>query len=365
MTTEEYWFWLCNIKDIHQSSIARLLEKFETPEAVYKAPEEMLVRTGAADPKRAHEISLSKNSFRSMYRLEKLAREGIRFVYYGSDLYPECLANLPDKPYALYVKGSLPDPEYPCAGIIGARMCSGYGKEMALKYSQTLAAGGVQIISGMAAGIDSYASSGAMEAGGKTFVVLGSGLDVIYPAQNIELYYQIILNGGGIISEYPMGTAPVGWQFPHRNRLISAFSDKLLVIEARQRSGTLTTVSHALAQGKDIYALPGRVTDPLSEGCNRMIADGAGILLDPSLLLEEFYGTAAARKDLFSEKLAKQTQMAGKNTDVFLSLSFEPRTVEDLAAACKKTCKETQEALTELELAGLCTMAAPNYYARA
>lgn len=363
MTKEEYWFWLCNVKDLYQDSIARLIDVFQEPEEVYKASEDELLKSRAVDKVKARAIVTSKKDHRSLYRLDKLKADKIRFIYYGSEDYPEPLLVLPDKPFSLYVKGELPDPDIPSAGIVGARNCSGYGKEMTLRFSQTLAARGVQIISGLAMGVDSFASKGALESGGKTFAILGSGLDVIYPQQNIELYYQIIMGGGGVISEYPMGTAPVGWHFPHRNRLISAFSDKLLVMEAKIRSGTLSTASHALEQGKDVYALPGRITDPMSEGCNRMISDGAGILLDPDEFLNSWYACLPSTDvTVKREETILFASMEAKL--VYQALDYAPKTVQKIAQECSMEEKEVEKLLTEMELMGLAMQISNDYYTK-
>ena len=362
MNKEEYWFWLCNIKDIYQESIDKLIKVFGEPEEIYRASEELLLKSGAVDRVKARDIVMSRKNTRFLYKLEKMKMEGVRFIYYDSDAYPDCFRALEDKPYSIYVKGNLPDPALPAAGIVGARSCSAYGKEMTLKFSQAMAASGIQIISGMAIGVDAYASRGALEAGGKTFVVLGSGLDVIYPPQNIELYYQILLSGGGIISEYPSGTMPVPWHFPHRNRLISAFSDKLLVIEAKKQSGSLSTASCALAQGKDVYALPGRITDYMSEGCNRLIADGAGVLLDPSYILEEYFGSG------FSQSLQSNTFSApvpeGNLGKVYKALDYTPKIIDRIASDCKLPAEETCRLLTELELKGMCSQISKDYYVK-
>lgn len=364
MTKEEYWFWLCNINGLYQPAIEKLMSVYADPEEIYKSSEEQILATGAVSPKQAHEIMISKNNYRSIYKLDKLKKDGIRFVYYGSEEYPETLAMIPDKPFSLYVKGKLPDPDFPSCGIIGARKCSGYGREMTMRFSQTLASCGIQIISGMALGIDTCASRGALEAGGRTFVILGSGIDVIYPPQNIELYYQIIMNNGGVISEYPQGTPPVGWQFPHRNRLISALSDKLLVMEARNQSGTLTTVSFALAQGKDVYALPGRITDPVSEGCNKLIADGAGVLLDPGQLAKELTGRIVhpGYAGNSSERAAK-AGLSGPQEAVWKALDYTPKMTDQIAAECGMEISGVSRILAELELSGLCVQAGQDYYA--
>ena len=362
MNREEYWFWLCNIKDIYQYSIDRLIRVFQDPEEIYKASEDQLLKSGTVSRTQAREIVLSKNHARSQQRLDKLKLDGIRFIYYGSEDYPERFRVLDDKPYGFYVKGNLPDPKAFSAGIVGARNCTNYGKEMTLKFSQSLAAAGIQIISGLAAGVDAYASKGALEAGGRTFAVLGSGLDVIYPQQNIELYYQIIMGGGGIISEFPMGTMPQGWHFPHRNRLISALSDKLLVIEARKQSGSLSTASFALTQGKDVYALPGRITDPMSEGCLRMIADGAGVLLDPASVLEAFYGYGSGTG--VPEGSFREPEVQGDLGKVFRALDYEPRIIDRIVIDCGLPAEETYKLLTELELKGMCREVSKDYYVK-
>ncbi|MBQ9030757.1 MAG: DNA-processing protein DprA [Parasporobacterium sp.] len=362
MTQEEYWFWLCNINDIYQDTIDRLIREFGGPEMVFRASADQLIRSGAVGPRRARLIADSKSSTRSLRKLEKLAGNGIRFIYYKGPDYPEKFALLEDRPYAFYVKGTMPDPKMPSVGIVGSRVCSGYGKEMTMKFSQCLASNGVQIISGMALGVDAIASRSAIEAGGKTFVVLGSGLDVIYPRQNIDLYYQILLNQGGIISEFPMGDPPLPWHFPHRNRLISALSDQLLVIEARRSSGSLSTASCALNQGKDVYALPGRITDPMSEGCNRLIADGAGVLLDPQMLLEECF-RGRGRTD-FEQKDwdAAGPELTGDQKGVYEALDYQPKMLDRIAAESALSCERTAKVLTELELLGVCSEISKDYY---
>jgi len=364
MTKEEYWFWLCNVKDLYQDSIENLIRVFQDPEEVYKASEDELLKSRAVDKVKARAIVSSKRDHRSLYRLDKLKADGIQFIYYGSEQYPESMLVLPDNPFSLYVKGKLPDPDLPSAGIVGARNCSGYGKEMTLKFSQTLAARGVQIISGLAVGVDSYASKGALEAGGKTFALLGSGLDVIYPQQNIELYYQIIMGGGGIISEYPLGTAPVGWHFPHRNRLISAFSDKLLIMEAKKQSGTMSTASHALEQGKDVYALPGRITDILSEGCNQMIADGAGMLLDPDDFLNSWYACRPEDGETKKKQSSGPVFESKELQDVYQALDYVPKMTWKIAMECGMEENDAEKLLTELELSGLALQVSKDYYAK-
>ena len=212
---------------------------------------------------------------------------GIHNIEKGSDLYPKRFDGLGRMPSRLYVLGKLPDSSVRTVAIVGARGCSEYGRMEARRFGRVLAENGVQIISGLAYGVDAWAQKGALEGGGKTFAVLGTGVDVCYPKQNYALYRRIIREGGGIISEFEPGAPPNAWHFPLRNRIISALSDVVLVVEARLKSGSLITADCAMEQGRTVYALPGRTMDVMSQGCNRLIAQGAGIAWTPEVILEE------------------------------------------------------------------------------
>ena len=190
--------------------------------------------------------------------------------------------------------------------------------------------------------------------------MLGSGLDQIYPMENISLFYDIPQNGGGIISEYPPGSQAVSWHFPFRNRLISALSDRVLVMEARKRSGTLITVRYALDQGKDVYALPGRVSDPLSEGCNQMIADGAGVLQRPKELIDEIFAVKKNGADDKGKEVKKKSFK--KKKDLYDMIGKKAISLEDLVKKSGKDAKTLRRELTELELSGLIREISKNYF---
>ena len=209
----------------------------------------------------------------------------IKWTHLTCPDYPKRLKTLEDPPSLLFYIGELPDENVPTVSIIGARECSEYGKKMACTFSKELSMEGVQIISGMARGIDGIAQKTCADAGGRTFAVLGSGTDVIYPPENKDIYSKIIVKGG-ILSELYPGTQPEKKFFPARNRIISGLSDIVLVIEARKKSGTLITVSQALEQGREVFAVPGRVCDGLSYGCNELIANGAGVAMSTERILE-------------------------------------------------------------------------------
>lgn len=278
-----------------------------------------------------------------------------------SEEFPEKLKNIRRVPEKLHIRGSLPDPRLPSVAIVGARMCTPYGKSQAYRFAAELARQGVQIISGLAQGIDSMAHEGALSvAGGKTFGVLGCGLDVVYPRQNAGLYKRVADNGG-LISEFPEGMPPKAVNFPQRNRLISGLADIVLVIEAREKSGSLITVDFALEQGRSVYALPGRVDDALSQGCNRLIAQGAGIACSPDMLLEELKierNRTACVGERNNFGLAYDLEL------VYSCLDFEPKSVQAIQETCGMPTLQLLQVLVELEIKGLAREIMKSYYVR-
>lgn len=223
-----------------------------------------------------------------------MGQKKIRFCSCDMPGYPASLKNIPDPPYGLYYLGELPKNDRFCVGIVGARMCTEYGRKIATELGRRLGAAGFSVISGMAAGVDSASHAGALMAAGKTYAVLGCGCDICYPSSSRNLYRQIP-EEGGVISEYMPQTRPLPIFFPERNRIISGFSDVLVVVEAREKSGSLITVDCALEQGRDIYAVPGRIGDQTSRGCHRLIDQGASILYDPDRFVEEMRQKAAMK----------------------------------------------------------------------
>lgn len=256
----------------------------------------------------------------------KLETAGIGFVTAREPEYPKRLVEIPDAPYALYYAGRLPEAARPTVAIIGARNCSEYGRGMARQFGEMLAAAGVQIISGMARGIDGIGQQAALRAGGYSLGVLGCGVDICYPPENRPLYEELI-RAGGICSEYPPGITPRAVLFPPRNRIISGLCDAVLVIEAKERSGTLITVDMALEQGREVYALPGRATDLLSQGCNRLIRQGAALVMSPQELLQEL-GAAGGDKEVYEQQaLFKPEDISGR---LLALLDYQPKSMEQI-----------------------------------
>ena len=206
-----------------------------------------------------------------------------------NEFYPQQLKNIYNPPNKIYVLGNKEILKESGIAIVGARRATEYGKKVAFKFSKELSASGINIISGLAVGIDTYAHLGSLqqECIGKTIGVLGSGLDVIYPKQNINLAKEILKRGGCIISEYPLGTKPEKIHFPQRNRIISGLSKGVLVVEASEKSGSLITADFALEQGKDVFAIPGDIWKLTSIGTNSLIKQGAKLVNDYVDILEE------------------------------------------------------------------------------
>ena len=289
------------------------------------------------------------------------AMQKIKCLTIEDSNFPDRLRKLSGMPKKLYYIGNLPDPKKPAAAVVGARMCSPYGRCQAFKYARTMASYGVQIISGKARGIDAEGHKGALDTDTPTFAVLGSGVDVCYPNSNRWLYQRILEKGGGIISELPPGSPPVNWAFPARNRIISGLSDLVLVVEARKRSGSLITADLALEQGKEVFALPGRRIDPLSEGCNRLIAQGAGIVTKPEDVLDFFHIKC---KNSCKKTIKSVNALAKSEKMVYSCLDSQPKHLEAVMKSCGVTAGECMTALLNLEMQGLILQPMNQYYVR-
>ncbi len=192
-----------------------------------------------------------------------------------SNPFTKVLDDIIDPPKKLFYRGELPSERQKTVAIVGARKPTSYGREIAFSLGKKLAEQGIVVISGMALGIDAIAHQGALDAGGKTIAILGNGVASFYPLSNTSLGHRIIAQGGAVLSEYEPTMPALAHQFLERNRIVSGLSDAVIVIEAAARSGTLSTANHALNQGREVFAVPGNITSPLSEGCNKLIKMGA------------------------------------------------------------------------------------------
>ena len=297
--------------------------------------------------------------------IKRAEKEPGKKVYYYMKKhvqYPEKFRNLHDAPDGIYVQGQLPEVNQPAVAIVGARMCSNYGKKQAYEFGKYLAQHGAAVISGLARGGDGYAHEGALDGGGKTYAILGCGLDHCYPAEHKNLWTRMVEAGGGIISEFPMCTPPQPWMFPKRNRLISALSDLVLVVEAKEKSGSLITADCALEQGKTVYAVPGRVGDKLSVGCNRLIFQGAGIAYSPECLLSELHIDNS--KEMSKNEKIKFGLASDLNL-VYSCLDFEPQNLDEIVRQTDMSLARVSEILLRLELDGYVQQAGKNKFVKA
>lgn len=352
----EYWFANLKISGKRKREIRQVLN---TAEELYYIEETALKHYGVTEEE-SKIILDSVKEWKVDEKFGRLQEKNIRFLTIFDDAYPKRLKEIATPPYALYVRGKLPDEEKKTIAIVGARECSPYGETMAREFSKVLAGAGVQIVSGMARGVDSAGQSGALEVGGKSFAVLGCGVDICYPREKIGLYMEL-QEQGGIISEFSPGTSPLPQYFPARNRIISGLSDTILVIEAKEKSGSLITADMALEQGKDVYALPGPVNSRLSRGCNELIKQGAGILLSPEELLVDLGILKEKQKEKNGEmKFLLET----REKLVYSCLGFSPQNLDQLISVTKLSVAELLDILMSLELRGLVREISKNFYVR-
>lgn len=296
--SQQYAYWLSCIRGCTPRVYRQLLKTCGSAQEIYALRDFELEKIPGLMHKDIACIIESKNTWDVSREWHALTQAGVRFVSQEQPDYPQQFLELADAPYGVYYRGSLPVREQFRVAIVGARMCSEYGRTIAREMAKELALHDVAVISGMARGIDAAGHRGALDSGGDTYAVFGCGVDICYPNYHRQLYDEIRRHGG-LLSEYPPGTKPLPGYFPQRNRLISVLSDVVLIMEAKEKSGSLITADFALEQGRDVYALPGRITDALSCGCNRLLAQGAGILLSVEDCLAELM-VAAARKKGYS-----------------------------------------------------------------
>ncbi len=256
MLEEKYWIWISRIKGIGTQTIKKLLKKYESLEKIWSLNKKQLMECAGVSEKNANKILDNNYRIGIEKYIEYMRKNSIRLIKIYDEEYPKMLKQIYDAPMYLYVKGDISILNENSIAIVGSRLCSKYGAMTAQKFAKQLSNSNINIVSGLAKGIDTYAHIGCLNSGGKTIAVLGNGLDTIYPKENIKIADKILENGGVIISEYVIGTKPERLNFPARNRIISGISSGVLVVEAGEKSGSLITVDFALEQGKEIFVIP-------------------------------------------------------------------------------------------------------------
>ncbi len=285
----------------------------------------------------------------------------MRFLTYNHTDYPERMRHIYNAPYAIFVKGVLPSDRKKSVAVVGARSCSEYGRSVARMIGRSLSEHGVQVVSGMAVGVDCASHAGALEAGGNTFAVLGCGCDICYPKSSRNIYENIPAANGGIISEQLPGTQPQPYFFPLRNRIISALADIVVIVEARQKSGSLITADFALEQGRDVYAVPGRYLDNLSVGCNRLIEQGAGIFVDMESFLKNIGVAGEGKKERGGQILCALSE---EEERVYACLDLSVKSIGRITEQSGLDLLSVLDALDVLKKNHLAQETVQNYFSR-
>lgn len=295
-------------------------------------------------------------------QLELLARRGTRLLTYWDEDYPALLKKIPDPPVLLYVEGALASSNENLLAIVGTRAPTQYGKMVAEKLSGELAARGFTIVSGLARGIDTIAHRTALKSGGRTLAVLGSGLDVMYPAENEKLAREISEHGA-IISEYPFGAKPDAANFPRRNRIISGLSLGVLVIEAGVESGAMITANLALEHNREVFAVPGSIMSMKSAGPHRLISEGAKLVQNVENVLEELLG----QLDFFGKPRSEDRplpELEPKSKRIYDLLSHEAMHIDELIRKTELSSSEAMTLLLELEFKNLVQQLPGKFFVR-
>ena len=354
-------FWLSQVPYVGSAAVKRLWDRYHSFEKIYNMEGKELKSQGLISARAEAAFDREKDSMSEVEEeYGKMEEKGIRFVTFLDDDYPGRLRPLCGSPAVLYVRGRLPEDCRPSAAVIGARGCSHYGKETARFLARSLADAGVQVVSGMAAGVDGAGHRGALEAGGDTYAVLGCGVDVCYPRCHFSMYMEIP-ERGGVLSEFRPGESPAPGNFPMRNRIISGLSDAVVVVEAREKSGSLITVDCGLEQGREIFAVPGRTTDALSRGCNELIRQGAGIVTCPEDVLD-FFQTSVEKKLRVHEK--NENGLAKNEKMLYSCLDLQPKFIDRVVEESGLPLGECLTLLLELEMKGRIIQTASHYYAK-
>lgn len=341
------------IEDLGSIRTQKLLEHFGSLDKVFKATGDELKRAEGVGSKIALKIIQSIKDIDIKQELELVERYGVKIVSFLEEGYPENLKNIYDPPVVLYVKGEILSEDDAAIAIVGSRIASFYGITTAERLGYELASRGITIVSGLARGIDSAAHKGALKAKGRTLAILGSGILNIYPEEHRELADEIS-ERGAVISEFPMRTIPDKGNFPKRNRIISGLSLGVVVVEAAQKSGALITSEIAMEEGREVFAVPGKVDSITSKGTNKLIKQGAKLAESADDILEEL------NPDLLPSSLSLQNehctiQFKGSGLDkeeniVYNLLSSDPQHIDELSEVAGMGVSDISKILLSLEM---------------
>jgi len=350
MSDLKYWLAFSQFYKFGPAKYKRLRNYFPSMENAYKASQKDYLHAGIEE-KIAEEFMIFKHQVEPDKLLENLYKEKLNALTIDDPAYPKLLKQIYDPPFILYYRGLLEAFDGFTLAVVGARKYSTYGAQVTEKLIRELAFNKLTIVSGMALGIDTLAHTAAINAGGKTIAVIGSGLDQqnIYPSQNRYLADKIQAHGGLILSEYPIGTMPLKHHFPQRNRIISGLSSATLVIEAAEKSGALITAFHALEQNREVFAVPGSIYSGTSEGTNRLISMGAKLVTSAKDIIETL-NLADAASYIENKKVIADTNEEKLILD---RLSYEAIHIDELKQLTKLDTSIINSTLTIMEMKGM------------
>lgn len=362
---KKYWIWLNKISGIGARRFIKLIEYYESPRRLFQATDSELEPAERILGEKLFEHLIASQNEVALQKAEAvLDTPGLKVLTLLTPEYPDILKTIYDPPPVLYCMGQDLRTNLPTIAVVGSRRSSEYGRMSAKKVAFELAQAGAAVVSGMARGIDSMAHRGALEAeDGYTIAVLGCGVDYIYPPENVGLY-KSILEKGTVISEYPPGTNPAPGNFPARNRIISGLSYGTLVIEAGLKSGAIITVDCALDQGREVYALPGNVNSPFSQGTNKLLKEGAKMVTSVEDILEDLNMAVTLHKypnkagNSSSQDNSHQISRQGPVLDLFETLVYNAlhdgeKGLEDLIQITQMEPGQLNGVLTIMEIKGI------------
>ncbi|RMG27263.1 MAG: DNA-protecting protein DprA [Methanobacteriota archaeon] len=340
---------LLTVPMIGPGRIRRLLSVFDSVNEIFRAPIQRLQQIDGIDAKLATQLKSGGDRTQVDKQLQLMEQHGISCLSIWDEQYPELLKNSFDPPVVLFYKGKIPEPWPPIVAVVGTRLPSAYGKMVTEKLVSELVNEGIAIVSGLARGIDTIAHQISLKRGGKTYAVLGCGVDYVYPPENRKLY-EAIQQEGALFSEYFIGTQPDAGNFPRRNRIISGMSLGVLVVEAGEKSGALITAANAVEQNREVFAVPGNINNPKSKGTNRLIQQGAKLVTSVDDILEEIHiqikQKQAREKPLPPNLNALERQLLEH-------LTHEPKHIDKLVSELKESPSAILSRLLTLELMGL------------
>jgi DNA processing protein len=343
----KYWVALSGIPGIGRVRISQLNVYFGSLQDAWQAPEGKLRQAGL-DSRSIDALVTLRPRISIDAEMERLERHGVNVLICEDPNYPSRLKEIYDYPPVLYVRGNLPAEDEPCLAIVGTRRPTVYGRQVTEEIVADLARSGITIISGLARGIDSVAHRTALDARGKTVAVFGSGLDIVYPGENAKLA-QAIMEHGALVSEYPLGVKPKAENFPLRNRIMSGLSLGVLVVEAGEKSGALITAQQALEQNREVFAIPGSILSPASQGTNRLIQEGAKLVRNYADILQELNLTIVVQQaEIEAFSPANEVESA-----ILQQLSSEPSHIDEICRRSGLTMPEVSSTLSMLELKGI------------